>query len=287
MNTPTVPEHHKRRLQAHFGFSGVPFRKNVAAADMFDSRSQRDLFHALQLWSDVRGLALVTGPSGVGKSITLRRFVHSLDEARFRVIHLPNHLPTTEVGFLRSLNRALGLPMRAHAADLFDQAHAHLTAHGDHAGPHPLLVLDDAEGVRPMLLDLLRRLTAYALDAEDRFSLLLTGTEALLRTLRDPTLEPFVTRIAFAAALKPYTLEDTRNYVAWHLSRAGAKERLLSDDAVRRIFLASRGSPRRINQVALHALIQAAVLGHEAITGDFVAAQLAAHPLYDAQEGAA
>lgn len=287
MNTPTVPEHHKRRLQAHFAFSGVPFRKNVAAADMFDSRSQRDLLHALQLWAEVRGLALVTGPSGVGKSITLRRLVQSLDEARYRVVHLPNHLPTTEIGFLRSLNRAIGLPMRAHAADLFDQAHAHLTAHGDQSGPHPLLVLDDAEGVRPALLDLLRRMTAYALDAEDRFSLLITGTDALLRTLREPSLEPFVTRIAFAAALKPYTLEDTRNYVAWHLARAGAKDRLFSDDAIRRIFLASKGVPRRINQVAVHTLIQAAVLGHDTISGDFVAAQLAAHPLYDAQEGAA
>lgn len=281
MNTPTIPEHQKRRLQAHFALSKLPFRKNMYAADMFDSRSQRELLHALVLWLEVRGIALVTGESGVGKSITFRRFVQSLDETRYRVIHLTN-MPTTTMGFLRSLNRALGLPMRHHAADLFDQAHAHLTAHGDDGGPHPLLVLDDAEGLRPALLDLLRRLTAYSLDAEDRFSVLISGTDTLLRTLRDPTLEPFVTRIGFASALKPFTLEDTRNYVAFHLQRAGAGTRLFSDDAIRRIFQASQGAPRRINQLALHVLIQAAVVGQDAIGGDFVAAQLAAHPLYDA-----
>lgn len=279
-----MPEHHKRRLQAHFGFTRVPFRKNMHATEMFDSRSQRDLLHALLLWLEIRGISVVTGESGVGKSITFRRFTQRLDDARFRVIHLTN-MPSTTMGFLRSLNRALGLPMRQHAADLFDQAHEHLTAHGDEGRPHPLLVLDDAEGCRPAVLDLLRRLTVYALDAEDRFSLLVSGTDALLRTLRDPALEPFVTRIAFAAALKPYTLEDTRNYVAFHLQRAGAHDGLFSEDAIKRLFLVSQGVPRRINQASLQLLIQAAVVGQDTITGDFAANQLAAHPLYDAYGG--
>lgn len=280
MNTPAIPEAYKRRLQAHFALTGVPFRKNMFAADMFDSRGQRDLLHALVLWMEIRGICLVTGPSGVGKSITLRRFIQDLDAARYRVVYLPN-MRTTETGFLRSLNRALDLPMRAHNADLFDQAHSHLTAHGADQGPHPLLVLDDAEGIRPALLDILRRLTSYALDAEDRFSLLISGTDELLRGLRDHALEPFVTRIGFASSLKPFSLEDTRNYVAFHIARSGGRDRLFSDDAIKRIFLASQGIPRKINQIGVHALIQAAVMGHDAITGDFLAAQLAAHPLFD------
>lgn len=280
MNTPTVPEAYKRQLQAHFALTGVPFRKNMVASEMFDSRGQRDLLHALLLWIGVRGLCLVTGPSGVGKSITLRRFIQELDQSRYRVVYLPNSR-STDTGFLRSLNRALDLPMRAHNADLFDQAHNHLTTQGPTKGPHPVLVLDDAEGVRPAQLDILRRLTAYALDAEDRFSVLISGTDALLRTLRDPALEPFVTRIGFASSLKPFSLEDTRNYVAFHLARCGGRDRLFSDDAIKRIFLASQGNPRKVNQVAVHALIQAAVMGLDAITGDFLVAQLAAHPLYD------
>lgn len=280
MNTPTVPEAYKRRLQAHFAFTGVPFRKNMVAAEMFDSRGQRDLLHALVLWMELRGICLVTGPSGVGKSITLRRFIQDLDPARYNVVYVPN-TRTTETGFLRSLNRALDLPMRAHNADLFDQAQRHLTAHGANHGPHTVLVLDDAEGVRPALLDILRRLTSFDLDAEDRFSVLISATDELLRTLRDPGLEPFVTRIGFASSLKPFSLEDTRNYVAFHIARAGARDRLFSEDAVKRMFLASQGNPRRINQIAVHALIQAAVMGHDAISGDFLAAQLAAHPLYD------
>jgi type II secretory pathway predicted ATPase ExeA len=72
------------------------------------------------------------------------------------------------------VNRALDLPMRSHASDLFDQAHKHLTGQRDERAPHSLLVIDNAEGLSIEILDLLRRLTSFALDSEDRFSILLS-----------------------------------------------------------------------------------------------------------------
>lgn len=277
--TPTLPTHHKLRLQAHFGFTRVPFNKNLRAMDMFDSREQRQLLRGLLLWSQVGGIALVVGPTGVGKSITVRRFLAELDEARFRVLHLTS-VPTTPTGFLRAVNRALGLPMRLHTVDLFDQAQRNLTDRKIDEGPHPLLVLDDAEGLSVELLDLVRRLTAYALDSEDRFSVLITGTDELLRTLRDPRLQPLCSRVGYARPLRPFTLEDTRNYVMFHLTRADGPKELFSDQATTVLFHASVGTPRSINQLALQALIQAAVEGRDAIDAEFVEDVVNAHPLY-------
>ena len=111
MNTPTIAHQHKKRLQAHYGVTRLPFRKNVAASQMFDSFSQRELHQGLLMWLEIKGLALTTGPSGVGKSIGLRRFVHEIDESRFRILQFSS-LPTTPTGFLRSLSRLLGLSMR-------------------------------------------------------------------------------------------------------------------------------------------------------------------------------
>ena len=280
MTARTLPETSKVRLQSHFAFVRLPFRKTMGYDEMFDSRSQRDLFHGLMLWSEVRGMALVTGPSGAGKSITLRRFARSLDESRFRVVVL-SHARSTLTGFLRSINRALELPMRQHTSDLFDQAHAHLTSNGPDRGPHPMLVLDDAEAMSPELFDVLRRLTNYALDAEDRFSVVITGTDAVLRTLRNPALEPFNTRLSFVHALRGFNLEDTRNYIGFQLRHAGVSEQLIAEGAIKKLFQASGGTPRRINQLALHVLIQGAVLGVDTITTEFMTQQLQNHPLYD------
>jgi len=279
---PTGPE--RRRLRAHFGFSQLPFSKYTWAAEMFDSVSQREMLHGLLLWSDLHGVALVSGQPGVGKSITLRRFVQELDKARFRVIDF-TYVPSTATGFLRSLNRQLGLPMRCHATDLFDQAQRYLVGFEQEQGPHPLVLIDDAEGLSPEVLDLIRRLTCYELDAEDRFSVLFSGTDDLLASLRHPTLASLRSRVAYAHGLHPFVFEDARNYIRHHLQHADVDPKLLSDEAVRRIFLASGGKPRNINQLVLQALIQAAVQGRDSIDADFVIAIIKDHPLYQNSAG--
>lgn len=274
----------KMRLRSHFGFTRMPFSKNMKAIKMFDSSSQRELLRGLQLWTDVRGISLVNGPPGVGKSITLRRFVYGLDPARWRVIDF-SYLPTTPTGFLRSLCRNLGLPMRMHGSDLFDQAQSMLANHQKDHGAHPLLLVDDCEGLPVAVIDLLRRLTSFDLDSDDRFSIVLSGTEALLSTLNHPTLEPLRSRFSYVQGLRPFGLEDTRNYVRFHLQRAEASQDIFSDDAIRHLFNASAGRPRSINQLALQAMIQTAVQGRDEIGGDSMSALIQAHPLFHGPTG--
>lgn len=274
----------KQRLRSHFAFTKIPFHKAMWAKHMYDSSAQRELRHALEMWTDLHGVVVVIGVSGVGKSITLRRFLGDLDESRFHVIRF-TYLPSTIVGFLRSLTRALGLPMRLHGTDLFDAVQQHLVTYEQENGPHPLLIIDDAEGLSVPVLDLLRRLTAWDLDAEEHFSLMLSGTEAMLRTMRDEKLAPLRSRVSYTHGLRPFSLDDTRNYVRFHLERAEGDVKLFSDEAIKKIFQASGGKPRYINQLAIQALIQAAVMGREKVSGTFMAEQINNHPFYQQSPG--
>lgn len=285
--TPKEPTlRQKRKLRSHFGFSKLPFSKSMWAQHMFDSSSQRELLDGLLLWTELRGLALLTGPTGVGKSITLRRFLGEIEQSRVCIIDF-DYLPTTKTGFLRSLSRKLGLPMRVHSADLFDAARAHLQSYEQEKGPHPILLVDNGEGLTVEILDVIRRLTCYELDGEDRFSLLLCGTDELLVTLRDVSLASLRSRVGYAHALRPFTLEDVRNYVQFHLQRAEVDPKLFTEDAIKRLFHASHGRPRAINQLATQALIHAVVLGRDSIDGDFMNHLIASHPLYQSQAQAA
>jgi len=279
-----LTRHQKKRLRAHFGFTKTPFHKSMKSRDMFDSRGQRELYQALLMWADLRGIALVTGASGVGKSITLRRFVADLNESRFRVVRF-TYLPTTVTGFLRSFSRSLGLRMRLHGADLFDAAREHLVTYENEHGQHPIILIDDAEGVSVPVLDAIRRLTAFELDAEDRFSILLSATDGLLATLRHPQLDSLRSRIGYAQILKAFTIEDTRNYIAFHLERADVRGDLFTEDAVKRVFQATQGKPRSINQLCLQALVQAVVRGLDRIDSRFMLGQIKAHPLYQSAGG--
>lgn len=277
MTEPTTKQ--RQRLRAHFGFTRMPFHKAMRAAQMYDSQSQRELVAGLEMWTEVGGLALLTGPTGVGKSISLRRFLQDLDERRFHVVQF-TYLPGTVTGFLRSLSRTLGLRMRLHGADLFDAARDHLANFEQTNGPHPLVVIDDAEGLSVPVLDVLRRMTAHDLDAEQRFSILLSGTEDFAHTLQLPALESLRSRFAYAHVLRAFTLEDTRNYLRFHLQRAEVDPAIVSDDACRKLFNASQGRPRQLNQLALNALITAAATGNDTIDGRFMQQTITAHPLY-------
>ena len=284
MNTPTINnEIYRIRLQTHFAMSGIPFRKSVKASMMFDSQCQRELVHALLMWTEVRGLALVHGKTGVGKSISLRKFALRLPTDRFKVIRF-SQLPTTPSGFLRSLCRVLEIPTRHRVTDMFDQVRIHLHEFEDQTGQHPVLICDDAEGMRLETLDMLRRLMASDLDSTDSFSILLSGTDAFVHSLQKSSFVSLCSRFTFVQQLRPFGLDDSINYIRFHVEGSGGRADLFTEQAVRQLFQASQGAPRAINQLAIQALIIAAVRGVERIDERLMKSMLATHPMYQRTE---
>lgn len=269
----------KLAFKAHYGFSKIPFDKTVWAKNMYDSESQLELRSALEIFTEIRGFALVIGPAGSGKSITVRRFVHDLDNNRFAPIEISTSV-TTINGFLRHLARKLGLTVKQHTADIFDDVQLELSTFEAGKGPHPILVIDDAEGMSPAVLDIIRKLSTTAYDSENRFSVVLSGTETLTRTLQQQQLEPLRSRFGISITLRPFGMEDTTGYINFHLKMANASPGLFTPEAVRKIFQTSKGRPRIINQLATHGLVFGAIWRDTKITGDNMACLINDHPLY-------
>jgi general secretion pathway protein A len=274
MNTETI------HLKSYFGFAKMPFTKYMWASKMFAASSQKEFLQGLNLWLETRGIALLCGPSGVGKSITLRRFKSDIDERRYDIFYLFN-MRVTPLGFLRSMARLMGAPVFYRQADLFDALNAHLGQHEERSGKHPVIVFDDCDGLCDELLELLRRLANFAMDSEDRFSFILSGSQRLAATIREPQNESLRQRIAYAHNLVGFTLDDAGNYIHFHLKRAEAPAELFADNAVNAIFHRAEGLPRRINQIAIHALIRAAILRKDKIDESFLKQQVFTGALFD------
>lgn len=267
-------------LKSYFGFSKIPFTKYMWATKMFDASAQRELIDGLHLWLETRGIALLYGPAGVGKSITLRRFREELDDRRFDLFYLFN-LRVTPTGFLRSLCRILGLPVLYHQADLFDSISALLGQYEQRNRKHPIILFDDGDGLSDRLLELLRLLANFAMDSEDRFSFILSGTQKLALRLKEPQNEALKQRIVFSHNLRGFTIDDTRNYVRFHLQRAEAPKELFTDNAIQMIFHLAKGLPRVINQIALQALIHAAISRVDTIDENFLKQHVLNNSLFD------
>lgn len=267
-------------LKSHFGFSKIPFTKYMWATKMFDASAQRELIDGLHFWLETRGIALLYGPAGVGKSITLRRFREELDDRRFDLFYLFN-LRVTPTGLLRSLCRLLGLPVLYHQADLFDAISAFLGQYEERNRKYPIILFDDGDGLSDRLLELLRLLGNFSMDSEDRFSFILSGTQKLALRLKEPQNEALKQRIVFSHNLRGFTIDDARNYVRFHLQRVEAPKNLFADNAIQIIFHLAKGLPRVINQIALQTLIQAAIRRVDTIDENFLKQHVLNNSLFD------
>jgi type II secretory pathway predicted ATPase ExeA len=270
----------RMHLKSYFGFSKIPFPKHMWATKMFDASAQRELIDSLNLWLETRGIAILYGPAGVGKSISLRRFKAELDDRRYDLYYLYN-LRVTTTGFLRSLCRSLGLPLLYHQADLFDAVSSFLAQYEERNRKHPILIFDDGDGLSDPLLELLRLLGNFAMDSEDRFSFILSGSQRLAVKLKQPQNEAFRQRVVFSHSLRGFSIDDARNYIRFHMERSEGPKELFTDEAVQLIFQMAKGLPRVINQIALQAIIRAAVRRVDHIDESFIKQQVLQDSLFD------
>lgn len=280
---PSAKDH--TRLLSWFGFQKMPFTKYIWATKMFPARSQQDLILGLRYCLEIKGIATVFGAPGVGKSITLRRFREELAPQEFESHYLWN-TRITPTGFLRSLCRVLGLAPSAYLCDMFDAISDYFGAREEQQRKHSVLIIDDCDNLSNEVLEYLRLLMNFQMDSEDRFSIILCGTEAFHGHLHHQVNLPFRQRITYAQTLRPFTLDDARSYFKYHLERVEAALELFTEGAIKTIFQLSRGFPRVINQIAVQALIQAAIHKKEKVDENLLKLHVVPNLLVDNAEEA-
>ena len=242
-------------VQQFYGFTRPPFSKDIPPADLFPAEGQAELCARLTYLVKERGLGLVTGETGSGKSTAVRRFVASLDANRHFVIYLSNPLLGMS-GLYREILTALGHEplfsrpkmvgrIRSVFEDLIQNKHR-----------LPVVILDEAHALPDPAFDQFRLLFSSNMDSQSLGALLLVGHPELRRTLRLATHEAFYQRLTTSYHLLPLDLGQTIAYIHHQILLAGYKAGpLFPDDALARIFDYTKGVPRQINRLCITALL--------------------------------
>ena len=130
------------------------------------------------------------------------------------------------------------------------------------AAATPSLVVDEAHLLDNHQLEAIRLLTNHDMDSGSPFAVLLVGQPTLRQRLRLGVLAALDQRIALRYAIAGMSAADTADYIRHHCKIAGRADTLFSDDAIALIHNASRGHPRAVNNLALHALTAAFAADH-------------------------
>jgi type II secretory pathway predicted ATPase ExeA len=257
----------------HFGLTRDPFAKEIASEELFVSTGAKELHARLGHLIELRGIGLATGESGSGKTSAARKMVDSLHKGLYRALYVP--LSTGNVmDMYKTIAWELGLPTERSRAALYRQIRTEVTRLAVDARTRPVLVVDEAHHLRSDVLEDLRLLTNYQMDGENRLTLLLLGQPELRRRVNMAVHEALNQRIVVRYHLGGMTREEVGPYLAHLLHLAGTELPLFEPQAVEALFQATQGLPRKINLLAHHAMLAAAVAKSKTISADHVQAAM-------------
>ena len=150
---------------------------------LFGSAAHNEAVARLRWLISARGLGVLTGEVGSGKTVALRAAVNWLDASRHTLIYLPSPQVGTR-GIHGAVAMALGQAPRFHHATLIPQVEAALAAEAGERNRNVILAIDESHLMTHDQLEAVRMLTNSELDSGSPLTILLIGQPTLRRRLR-------------------------------------------------------------------------------------------------------
>jgi general secretion pathway protein A len=240
-----------------FGLRERPFDLSANPRYLFlgarHSEAINTLRYALQ---GPRGLALIIGDAGTGKTTLVQTVLSEVGTDRVQCVLVSNPTLTREE-FYEFLSEAFALGERAATSKArflttfrghVEQRHAR--------GELTAIVVDEAQGLTYELLEEVRLLSNIETPSSKLLSVVLAGQPELADRLNEQRLRQLKQRIALRCELRVFNLSETASYIAGRLRIAGgAPAEIFSRNAVDAVYQGSGGVPRLINVICENALI--------------------------------
>lgn len=212
-----------------------------------------------------KGLAMLIGAIGTGKTTVSRALISQLKNTKSAVVLNPKSTPTQllkeiayEFGFdnppyFRRDNIAL---LRKFALDELQQNN------------YLAIILDEAQLLSREALEEIRLLTNWETNKAKLLTVVLVGQPELEKRLRKiPQLNQ---RVVIRASLGPLNDQETFNYIVHRLKVAGAQLFPFRTEAIQEIYKYSAGIPRLINMICDMCLLEGYIRRTKVITEEIV-----------------
>jgi general secretion pathway protein A len=232
-----------------------------------------------------RGLAMVFGAVGTGKTTLARELAMRMeDEPEVEYVFITNPSFPTPNQLLRAIIQEFGVPETSksylHLLNIFKN---YLTDQVTRHGKTTVLIIDEAQTLKPQLLELLRQLMNYESNDQKFLQVVLFAQEEFRARLQHQRYRNLVNRTAMSASLDNLSPGETTAMLKHRWLVAGGKEFPFTEDALARIYHYSTGIPRTQVILADNALLAAFLDGSRRIEAGVIDLVVADRGLPDTQ----
>ena len=243
---------------SYFGLSEKPFSIAPNPQYLFLSERHKEaLAHLTYGLGEAGGFVLLTGEVGTGKTTLIRSLQEQLPEnTQVAMIHNP---ALSQLELLASICDELVINydgVNATLKTLTDAIKKHLEANHE-SGGHTILLIDEAQLLAPDVLEQLRLLTNIETNHKKLLQIVLVGQPELQELLKRNELRQLAQRITARYHLLPLTEGQTIAYIKHRLYVAGCERAMFSADALKTVYVVTKGIPRLVNLLCERCLMGA------------------------------
>ncbi len=256
----------------YFKLKREPFSNAPMQEFFYSSKSHSDAILRLKYIVDsMKGLALLTGEIGAGKTTLAKRLLTSLNgDERYKAgLMIMVHSRITPIWFLKRVSGLLGIETdSSDKLELLSLLHKKLLELNE-AKIKPIILIDEAQMLQTReIMEEIRGILNMELPAQKLITFILFGLKELNENIHLD--EPLAQRVALNYKLSSLSLIATENYIKHRLRLSGAKRMYFSKEAVEKIYHYSRGIPRLINTICDNAMFETFIQKRPAIDAKLI-----------------
>jgi len=241
-----------------YGLKYNPFLPDLPSEALYTIPGSESFTMRVQSMAEHGGFALITGDPGNGKSKTLQKIAHRIEQTPDLTVGVMQRPQSKLSDFYRELGELFHVNMTpSNRYGGFKALRDRWKSHCQSTLLKPVLLIDEAQQVSTECLTELRILQSHKFDSQSLLFTILCGDNRLPDRFRTADLLPLGSRIGPRLFLEPLSPEQLQDYLYFALEQAGNSQ-LMSEELVRTLSGHAANNLRVLNQMAAELLAAAA-----------------------------
>lgn len=240
--------------RAFFGMKSNPFRKGIPVEQLFESEDLKAFRARMHYFQQTKGIGVVYGRPGMGKTTALRSFVEGLNRQLYFPVYQPQ-AAVTVMEFYRGLCLSLGLEPAFKKIDMFRRVQGHIQTIATQRKQTPIFMFDEAQFLSQSVLNELRMLFNFHMDSKDYAMVLLCGQNRFVGQLNLHGNEPLRQRIMVHYEFQGLAESEVGAFLDTLFEHAGVEDPVFAPESVKALAALCEGSPRLLGSLVDKCLI--------------------------------